>query len=172
MQGIVCGGRVLGNVRISSNMIRDCQVGIRVASSHLQDQKHAAKSVLIENNRMELLAMGPDAYAGYGIFIGNTETLRILGNDMALSPKPNFKRFFAQGIRIWGFVGRDVVVSQNRISMATMGIRMHHVEGDVGAIPLWVFSQNLIEGPMGTTGFKVVPSGIVIDSHNRTFRGL
>ncbi len=171
-QGVVCAGRVLGNVAVRSNTIHDSEVGVRVAPSHMQDQKHVIASVLIENNRMELMGEGPDFYAAYGVFVGNAETVRILGNDMALSPRPNFRQFFAQGIRIWGFVGREVLVSQNRISMATMGVRLHHVEKDVSAEYLWVFSQNLIEGPKGTRDFKVVPSGVHVEENNRVFRGL
>lgn len=142
----------------------------------LKEQKHVAKSVQIEGNRMELLTQGPEFCAGYGLFIGNAETVRILGNDMALSPHTNFTRLFAQGIRIWGFIGRHVLVSQNRISMATIGIRLCHVESEVMNSEEqdnpWLFSQNLIEGPTGTKGFKATPAWAVEDHLNRTFRGL
>lgn len=172
-QGVVCAGRVLGNVAITSNMIRDCEVGVRVAVSHMQDEKHVIRSVLIQNNRLELMTPGANFEATYGMMVGNAATTRILGNDMVRSPRRNNKNeFFAEGIRIWGYVGRDVLVSQNRISMAKLGLRLHHVMGDVSSGYLWVFSQNLIEGPDGTLDFMVVPSGALIPDNNKTFEGL
>ena len=163
-QGIVCGGRRLDNVRIADNLIRGCQVGVRVAPSHRRDQRYDTRSVLIQNNRMELLKADPELYAGYGLFVGNALTVRILGNDIALQ-YPKSGGFFAQGIRIWGFVGRQVLLSQNRIAIATMGIRLHHVEEEVAA-SLWVFNQNLIEGPKGVRGYKVTPTGVFRDVDN------
>lgn len=172
-QGIVCAGRVLGDVRICDNRIGECEVGIRVAASHLKDQRHDADSVLIENNRLMLMARNDTAYAGYGMFVGNARTLRICGNDMALSKRPNYRRFFAQGIRVWGFIGRQVLITQNRIAMATMGVRLHHVDPEMNGVHLCVLSQNLVEGPDGTVVFKASPKSLaVIDENNWAFQGL
>ena len=168
MQAIVCGGRTLGNVQIHDNIVREFQVGIRVAPSHLRQGGLRARSVSIDNNRMELLLPNNEAYGGYGMFVGNVQTLRIRGNDMALSSKPNFKRFFAQGIRIWGDIGYQVLVAENRIAMATMGIRLNDIKGNNEDPRLWVFRENLIEGPKGTRDHKVSPFGAEIDHHNLT----
>ncbi len=175
MQAIVCGGRTLGNVQIHDNIIREFQVGICVAPSHLRQGGLRARSVSIDNNRMELLLPNNNAYGGYGMFVGNVQTLRIRGNDMALSSKPNFKRFFAQGIRIWGDIGYQVLVAENRIAMATMGIRLNDIKGNIldditekNALRLWVFRENLIEGPIGTRNYKVYPFHAEIDLHNLT----
>ena len=170
MQAIVCGGRTLGKVAIRDNVIREFQVGIRVAPSHRQDQSFVARSVSIEGNRMELLAPSAETYAPYGILVGNVETLRILRNDMALSSRPNFQKFFAQGIRVWGLVGRHVLVAENRISMATMGIRIVHSRGEFSGKVLWVLRENFIEGPKGTVGWKVTPP-FHIDQNNEVFPG-
>jgi hypothetical protein len=168
MHAIVCGGRTLGNVQIHDNIIREFQVGIRVAPSHQRLGVLSARSVSIDNNRMELLLPNNEAYGGYGIFVGNVQTLRIRGNDMALSSKPNFKRFFAQGIRIWGDLGYQVLVADNRIAIATMGIRLNDIKGNKDNPRLWVLRENLIEGPQGTRDFKVSPFGVEIDQHNLT----
>jgi hypothetical protein len=172
-QGIVCGGRRLDNVAVRSNTILDFEVGVRVAVSHLRDLDIRARSVLIDDNRMELLARSKDAYAGYGLMVGNVDTLRIRGNEMTLSSRPNFKQFFAQGIRIWGFIGHQVLVAENRISMATMGIRLVSVDQIGESDPhLWVFRENLIQGPTDIREWMVTPSWVLIDQNNltRTFQ--
>ncbi|OMQ35362.1 DUF6519 domain-containing protein [Ensifer sp. 1H6] len=167
-QGIVCGGRRMDNVAIRGNAIRAFQVGVRVAVSHMRSSNVRSRSVSIDDNRMELMAPSAEAYAGYGMMIGNVDTLRIRGNEMALSSRPNFIRYFAQGIRIWGFIGHQVLVAENRISMATMGIRLVSVV-PFGEDPhLWVFRENLIEGPAGIRNWKVTPSWPLIDQNNLT----
>ncbi len=165
MQAIVCGGRTLGNVQIHDNIIREFQVGIRVAPSHLRQSGLRARTVSIDDNRMELLLPSIEAYGGYGMFVGNVQTLRVRGNEMALSSKPNFKRFFAQGIRIWGDIGHQILVAENRIAMATMGIRLNDINGTVDP-RLWIFRENLIEGPKGVRSHKVNPGGVLTDHHN------
>ena len=168
MQAIVCGGRTLGNVKIHDNIIRGFQVGIRVAPSHLREKGLRARSVSIDNNRMELLLPSIKAYGGYGMFVGNVQTLRIRGNDMALSPKPNFTQFFAQGIRIWGDIGDQVLVAENRIAMATMGIRLNDIKGNKDNQRLWVFRENLIEGPTHPRTYKVDPFDAETEHNNLT----
>ncbi len=121
---------------------------------------------------MELLLPDREAYGGYGMFVGNVQTLRIRGNDMALSSKPNFKSFFAQGVRIWGYIGYQVLVAENRIAMATMGIRLNDIKGNNDDPRLWVFRENMIEGPNGTRNYKVSPSGAEIDNNNLTRSGV
>jgi hypothetical protein len=169
MQGIVCGGRQLDNIAIHGNTIRAFQVGVRVAVSHLRKSNFRARSVSIDDNRMELMAGAAEAYAGYGVMVGNVDTLRIRGNEMKLSSRPNYTRYFAQGIRIWGHVGLQVLVAENRISMATMGIRLVAVDpiGD-GDPHLWVFRENLILGPASVRPWKVTPAWPLIDQNNLT----
>lgn len=167
MQAIVCAGRRLDNVSINNNIIREFQVGIRVAPSHKNLANIRAKSICIDENRMELLAQHASAYAGYGMMIGNVETLRIRGNEMRLSSRPNFIRFFAQGIRIWGFIGLQVLVSQNRIEMATLGIRLQGLDvGQADDPRLWIFRENLVRGPKRTRSHKVTPGGPLVAQNN------
>lgn len=171
-QAIVCAGRRLDTVRLNDNIIRGFNVGIRVATSHREDRVHTARSVEIENNRLELLALGPGLTAPFGLFVGNAETLRICGNDLSLSQAANATTFFAEGVRVFGFVGHYMVLSQNRIALARIGIRIHHCEAKNNELPgqyHWVLSENLFEGPDGMTGIKATPSGPVIDRDNRTF---
>lgn len=168
-QGIVCGGRRMDNVVIRGNAIRAFQVGVRVAVSHMRTLNVRSRSVSIDDNRMELMAPSVEAYAGYGVMVGNVDTLRIRGNEMALSSRPNFIRYFAQGIRIWGFIGHQILVAENRISIATMGIRLVSVVPFDNDDPhLWVFRENLIQGPAGIRNWKATPSWPLIDQNNLT----
>lgn len=167
-QGIVCGGRRLDSVRIADNRVRVFEVGIRVAVSHKRDGKIRAGSVSIDGNRLELCARGPKAYAGYGLMVGNTDTLRIRSNALSLSDRPNYSRYFAQGIRIWGRLGNQILVAENRIALATMGIRIYQVLPVLDEdLPLWVFRENLIEGPNGLRDWHVTPNWALTTVNNR-----
>lgn len=168
VQGIVCGGRTLDSVRISGNRVEVFQVGIRVAVSHRRDRNLRAGSVAIDGNRLELCARAPEAYAGYGLMVGNADTLRIRGNDLVLSGRPNYRRYFAQGIRIWGRLGHHILVAENRIAMATMGIRLKQVSllADEDP-PLWVFRENLVEGPKGLRDWYATPNWALTTVNNR-----
>ncbi|MFZ7090756.1 DUF6519 domain-containing protein [Primorskyibacter sp. 2E233] len=157
-QGIICGGRRLDNVAIHGNVIRDCQIGARVATSGDDDKTYSARSIQIERNRMELMAQSAEAYAGFGLLVGNALSVRILDNDMALSSRPNYTKYFSQGIRIWGFIGEQINVSRNRIAMATMGLRLNHSAPETEPKGVWIFAENIINGPKGTVAHKVTPS--------------
>ncbi|MFN9628837.1 MAG: DUF6519 domain-containing protein [Cyanobacteriota bacterium] len=179
MQAIICAGRTLENVSIKNNIIRDFQVGIRVAPSHERTRGIRAMSVCIDDNRMELLAQHSTAYAGFGMMIGNAKTLRIRGNDMRLSPRAKYTRYFSQGIRIWGFIGEQVLVSENRIQIATLGFRFNCLpakDDDMqmgGRARLWLFRENLIQDPTGhAKGWKISPSADFIVQNNIVSRNL
>lgn len=161
-QGIVCGGRVLGHVRIADNHVRDCQVGIRVATSHHDDKTYVAKSVVVENNRLELMQATKYSYVPFGMLVGNVDSARITGNQLDFSKRAIERRHYRQGIRVWGYHGRMILVSENRIAMATLGFRIvFEGEGPLGdnrrLRHLCVLTQNLVAGPSGTRLSKVTP---------------
>jgi len=60
---------------------------------------------------------------------------------------PRSESTYAHGIRVWGHLGRCLMISENRIAIARIGIRAR----PVGAIEdqngfLWIASDNLVEG--------------------------
>ncbi len=157
-QGIICAGRTLGRVSITGNVIRDAQVGIRVAPSHGKNSRKAARSVVIRDNHMELVALTANSGAAFGMFVGNAKTLRIEDNDLSLSPRASYEKYFEQGVRIWGHLARHMVLSGNRIAIATMGWRIEEV-GEVHTSKyLWAYSGNLVEGPDGVIEMYNRPS--------------
>ena len=165
-QAIVCAGRRLDNVTIRDNVIREYQTGIRVAVS-FERQRNTARRVLIENNRMELITSSADAYAPYGVMVGNVDSLRITGNDMRLSKKPNFTNWLAQGIRVWGYLGFQILIAENRIATATMGVRVNNVDDAMNPEEaLWILRENLVLGPKGVRLMKATPNALV-DHNNR-----
>ncbi len=67
----------------------------------------------------------------YGIFVGNCDTLHVERN--AISTRRFFKFRFElsviDGIRVFGFLGRLIVVRQNELRGCTIGVRFHAIQG-------------------------------------------
>ncbi len=168
-QGIVCGGRVIGSTSIRNNSVQSFEVGIRVATSHRDDKIHSAGSVDISGNRMSLLVPGEGLYSPYGLFVGNVKTVRISDNDLSASSAPNYKTPFAQGIRVWGYLDKFLTIERNRISIATMGIRVNQVALTNRDKPyIGVIADNLIEYPHHRTvrAMKITPDWFIDDRNN------
>lgn len=169
-RGIVCAGRRLQNVTIRDNVMRAFELGIKVAISHKRERAPRVNSIVIDDNRMELITQSSMAY---GLMVGNVETLRIRGNEMLLSDRPNDKQFYSQGIRIWGHLGSQILVAENRIEMATLGIRFNAVNSiSDNDPPLWVFRENLVRGPSNVFGWKFSPPWPVELVNNRIMKDI
>lgn len=169
-RGIVCGGRQLQNVTVRGNVIRSFELGIKAAVSHKRESLPRIRSANIDDNRMELIT---ESASAFGMMVGNVETLRIRGNEMLLSDRPNKKQFFSQGIRIWGDLGHQILVAENRIEMTTLGIRLKAVNSvSDNNTPLWVFRENLIRGQLSVRGWKNSPSFAVELVNNRVLKDL
>ena len=169
-RGIVCGGRKLQNVTVRGNVIRSFEMGVKVAVSHKRQKDLRTRTVSIDDNRMELIT---ESDLSLGMMVGNIHTLRIRGNEMLLSDRPNKRRFLSQGIRIWGYLGEQILVAENRIEAATMGIRLNAVNSiSDNDQPLWVIRENLIRGPSSTRNWKLNPSWAVETVNNRVLKDL
>jgi hypothetical protein len=105
-QAVTCGGRVLANVTVSDNRTDGFVQGVHIGTSDRGQPRLAAGIVTVEGNNLFLRLPGEDVYAACGLFVGNAETIRIERNTLAWSSlRGSKKTAFAQGIRVWGFLG-------------------------------------------------------------------
>jgi hypothetical protein len=145
-QAITCGGRVLANVTVSGNRTDGFIQGIHVGTSARSDGKMSAGIVAVEGNNLFLRLPGEEVYAGCGLFVGNAETIRIERNTLAWSSiRGSSKTTFAQGIRVWGYLGPFLAIAENRIDTAPLGIRVKVSESVTAAKQakyMWVASDN------------------------------
>lgn len=152
-QAITCGGQVLGDVAVERNVVRGFVQGVHIGTSKERAQTENLP-VIVTNARIvanELYLQKPFEayYAPYGIFLGNMESGRIERNLLAPGARQTKSRF-AQGIRVWGHLGRYLMIIQNNIGIASLGIRVkaeNEIDRDkVGSEYLWLASANLVQG--------------------------
>jgi hypothetical protein len=164
-QAIVCGGRTLLEVAVNNNRVDGFVQGTHIGTSVSDGKPVMARTVQVQDNVMMLRTPGEGIYSPMGLFVGNAKTIRIQSNTLDWSGVPT-KPNYAHGIRVWGHIGGYVIVCENRISIARVGIRAR----PVGTIEdkkniLWIASENLVEGV--NPGSVVVAPEFMIRRDNR-----
>jgi hypothetical protein len=160
-QAITCGGRVLANVTVSGNRTDGFIQGVHVGTSGRGEERLRAGIVTIDGNNLFLRLPGEDVYAACGLFVGNAETIRIERNTLAWSTtRGSNKTAFAQGIRVWGFLGPFLAVCENRIDTAPLGIRVRPTETltqQQTSKYMWLAADNLVPNAAAGLTLKVPP---------------
>lgn len=127
-QGIVVGGLRAGDVRIDNNVITDFVQGIHVGLSKSGPRTggnvHRAGRVQITGNSV-VLWIGPGAFRErHGIFAGNVNDILVQGNTLALLRDPLSSSVVVDGIRLFGYFGRYIMVRDNHVPSFGVGIRI------------------------------------------------
>jgi hypothetical protein len=160
-QAITCGGRALANVTVSNNRTDGFVEGVHIGTSGREAPRLAAGIVTVEGNNLFLRLPGEDVYAAYGLFVGNAETIRIERNTLAWSSTRGSKKTaFAQGIRVWGYLGPFLAISENRIDTAPLGIRVKSTEtvnDQQTAKYMWVAADNYVRNAASGLTLRVPP---------------
>lgn len=168
-QAITCGGRVLANVTVSGNRTDGFIQGVHVGTSDRSDEKLSAGIVAVEGNNLFLRLPGEEVYAACGLFVGNAETIRIERNTLAWSSiRGSSKTTFAQGIRVWGYLGPFLAIAENRIDTAPLGIRVKVSESVTVANQakyMWVASDNHV--PNAGAGLTLRAPAFMERRHNK-----
>lgn len=146
-QAITCGGRTQTTVHIRGNKAFGFVRGVQVGASGSDPELVRAGNVTIADNHLSLRKPGPDIYVPMALFVGNVDTLRIQRNTLDWAGQAS-DDLFNHGIRVWGDIGRYLKISDNRISIARIGIAVQPIlEFDRQQLSryLWVASDNLSE---------------------------
>ncbi|MEA3012181.1 MAG: hypothetical protein QOD42_726 [Sphingomonadales bacterium] len=164
-QAITCGGKTLGEIAVLRNRADGFMQGVHIGTSERRGGGEAprdvARNVTVDGNILFLRLPAKDAYVPCGLFVGNANTVRIQRNTLAwATPKTAGDTKFAQGIRIWGYLGRFLLVGENRISIASLGIRIRPVEEVTQAdMPkhMWLVADNLVDDVAASLVLKAPP---------------
>lgn len=147
-QGITCGGGVLGDVIVDDNRIEGFLQGVHVGVSAEDDETRTAQNVRVSGNAIYLRPPSSVHKTSSGLFAGNVETLRIERNLLRRAEDaPDATYPF--GIRVHGYLGHFLIVAQNRIEAARIGIRIHSIDNIPDKLYndyLWLAAENLIRG--------------------------
>lgn len=148
-QGIVIGGRVARDIRILHNTI-DCALqGIHVGVSHSDLSRRALDSietVTICGNTIRICLPSLADRERHGIFVGNASSILIKDNHITLKRFPSTVNLRVEGIRVFGFLGKRMIIEHNHAEETHnfIGIRVTPINNVNAHIhPIWRVSFNV-----------------------------
>lgn len=143
-QGIVVAGSIARDIQVLNNKIWGVVQGIHVGVSQRAGTSGApdmAGTVHIRDNNIGIL-LSPVVRDRHGIFVGNCDSLIVQDNYARVKRFPVTSEVSIDGIRIYGHLGRMMVVRQNHLVGSTVGIRVKALSGDEGK-PQWIVTDNV-----------------------------
>lgn len=147
-QAITCGGRQLTTVQIRGNKVYGFIRGVHVGTSWSDQKVVRAGSVSIADNHLSLRKPGEKVYVPMGLFVGNADTIRIQRNTLDWAAQRTDTPF-NHGIRVWGSIGKYLMISENRIAVGRVGICVRPqppVSNNEVGTHLWLAADNLVDG--------------------------
>jgi hypothetical protein len=147
-QGIVIAGVAAPDVRVIDNSVQGVLQGVRVGVSHREASQGApdmAGRVQIAGNTVGLLLPPIDIRERYGIFVGNCNSLRIEDNVVTVTRYQLTANLYIEGIRVYGHLGRMVLVRDNHLSGVATGVRVTPLNPASNQLQQWLVSTNMAE---------------------------
>jgi hypothetical protein len=144
-QGITVGGTVGESILIRDNRVSGFIEGIHVGLSAPNPNISVAERVVIHDNRVHV-TLGTGATRGrHGIYVGNVNSLNIRGNRLTLERLAGSLNMQIDGIRVFGRLGRSLMIRENHLTGFNIGIRFE-LRGATPPTPMWLINDNLAEG--------------------------
>jgi Family of unknown function (DUF6519) len=147
-QGIVVAGHSLGRVTV-----RDCRVthaiqGIHIGTSREEPSRGLpviAERVQVTGNTIDVTIPPEGARGRHGIYVGNAQSIDVSRNWVSLSTQALRDVISSRGIEVSGYVGPDVVISDNTVSRFPIGIGfLPFGDSSILLLPArWVIRWNL-----------------------------
>ncbi|MFL6844094.1 MAG: DUF6519 domain-containing protein [Allosphingosinicella sp.] len=156
---ITVAGGTADKVTISGNAIEGAIDGIRVAiSSGVPGNRVRADTVRIADNHIRLRAALVDLVR-HGIYVGNVERCWITDNDVAYETADsrndgprltrvranNIQKLHAEGIRVFGSLGRVVQLRGNSVESCPTAYTVRAFAGSVDGRRQWLVQGNLAD---------------------------
>ncbi|HET9989627.1 MAG TPA: hypothetical protein VFQ65_13940, partial [Kofleriaceae bacterium] len=143
--GIVIAGQMGGDLRVTDNTVVGALDGIHLGFSHHVDvgaPPDVADRVQVIGNTVAV-RVTTEITRGWhrGIFVGNTKSAAVQRNQVTatlLTKQPPQ----VDGISVIGVEGNSVIVSENDVSGATVGVRFSATPLDGSVKPLWLAIHN------------------------------
>lgn len=170
-QGITIAGQAAKDVRILNNTIEGCMQGIHVGFG--PQPAEAAGNVLLSGNTVNVPV---PVYANrdrHAIFIGNCDSLSVENNSLTCLLPTNSRlpansmgiRLYKNsleidGIRLYGQMGRRMLVRQNHITQFTNGVYAYPLFDVDESLPasLWLIADNVTPSDLtNSVAVKVDP---------------
>lgn len=143
--GIVCGGRLSRNIRVIGNRIDGVLEGIHVGFRHRAKPGgpfDTGGQVTIASNDISMRLPMEMQRGHRSIFVGNVHHIVVENNRMTVPAAKGDDRLFKEGIRIFGFLGRIMIVRANMLESCFAGIRVEALPSPYGS-NLWLVEDNM-----------------------------
>jgi nitrous oxidase accessory protein NosD len=148
-RGVVVAGVVADDVRIENNVVGDVAQAIAIGLSRKEDERGDAlgtRRAVVAGNTVDVALGEGDRHRNrFGVFVGNAQSLLVQANRVTVRQARDVS---IEAIRLTGVYGRHVVVRDNHLSAASVGIAFTPLETVLESrnAGLWVFEANLGEG--------------------------
>jgi hypothetical protein len=149
-QGIVVAGVAAPEVRIVNNSLGDVLEAIHVGVSHTTVRPTPSGSidsagvVTIDGNTAAINLTALSGRERYGIFVGNCSRLLIENNTVTVRRPGRMVTPPMDGIRVYGVLGRMMVIRQNHLSGFPLGVRVLPLRAVQGQANLWAVTDNVM----------------------------
>jgi hypothetical protein len=144
-RGIVCAGRLAEDIRILGNRLEGALEAIHIGLSHraaAQSRPDVAGRIIIRDNNIRLYTAATAGFVRRGIFVGNCNHLVVEDNRLVNQRYSSGRRLDTEGIRIFGWLGRMILIRQNYLAGCSIGIRMTATGSSAGKNQ-WLICDNL-----------------------------
>jgi hypothetical protein len=148
-QGIVIGGSVAKDIRVLNNTIQGVLQGVHVGVSERATKSgpvDTAGTVKIAANTIRVLLPLQAVRERHGIFVGNCDSLIIEDNRLTVQRVAITQQTRIDGVRVFGILGRMMIVRQNHLEGVTTGIRVSPVHANPQITRLWMVADNMVPG--------------------------
>lgn len=167
-QGIVVAGSLADDVRILNNTIMGVMQGVHVGLSHREARggpHDQSGPIHVSGNTIGVTFFPTATRQRHGIFVGNSLSTIIDNNNVAVSQPVKTQTRPIEGVRVWGTLGRMMIVRHNSVRGASTGIRVQPNNPPVAHQKnQWLVADNIAEGAQNAI---VVPGdGSVASSNN------
>jgi hypothetical protein len=145
-QGISVAGSIAKDIRIQNNSIRGVLQGIHIGISRRGPRGQVperAENVTVSNNTIGV-SLPPEAAVRerHGIFVGNCASLLVADNYITARRFGLAPAVRIDGIRVFGYLGRMMIVRQNHMVGFNVGIYVEPL-GDISASQQWLVTDNM-----------------------------
>jgi len=148
-KGIVCAGHTARDVQILNNSLDGVQEGIHVGVSdhgpgNPNHQRYLAGRVLIEGNTIGVRLPPLAIHRRGGIFVGNCNYLTVQNNQIQVQRYLWSRAIPIEGVRVFGYLGRMMLVRQNYMTHCTTGVRVQPLNGPSKKTNQWQVADNMM----------------------------
>lgn len=145
-EGIVVVGNRARDIQVTGNVIDDMVQGVHVAG--IAEAVSAARSVSITGNRVRVSLPTGARTERHGVFVGTCDSVIVDDNTIEVTRAPRNAGIPMEGVRIFGFMGRRVVVTHNQTIGCSIGTTFAPLNSPLPPVttpPLWQVDANLFE---------------------------